>query len=99
MDYEQWLQKAKETIDRQISPEEKFEVKELFPGHEWNTISRGERTGFGSYFSRAVVEGRLKSVIKCENGKIDITNMLRGDKYGSISTTCSILDSTQLFHR
>lgn len=69
MDYEQWLQKAKETIDRQISPEEKFEVKELFPGHEWNTLSRGERTGFGSYFSRAVVEGRLKSVIKCENGK------------------------------
>lgn len=69
MDYEHLLQRAKETIERQIQPNKKFEVKELFPGHEWNALPRGERSQFGVYFSAAVNEGRMDMVEKCENGK------------------------------
>lgn len=69
MDYEQWLQRAKHTIENEIQPEKKFELKSLFPGHEWEALARGERTGFGSYFSTAVDEGRIEHVKKCENGK------------------------------
>lgn len=69
MDYEQLLQRAKETIEQQIQPNQKFEVKELFPGHEWNALSRGERCRFGVYFSTSVNEGRMDMVEKCENGK------------------------------
>lgn len=69
MDYENLLQRAKETIERQIQPNRKFEVKELFPGHEWNAIPKGMRSRFGVYFSDAVNEGRMDMVEKCENGK------------------------------
>lgn len=69
VDYEQWLQRAKHTLENEIQPGKKFEVKSLFPGHEWEALSRGERTGFGSYFSTAVDEGRIDYVNKCENGK------------------------------
>lgn len=69
MDYEQWMDRAKEVIDGQLQIGTKFEVKSLFSGHEWENLSRGERTGFGMYFSNAVKEGSVVGVDRCENGK------------------------------
>lgn len=69
MDYEQWMERAKEVIDGQLQIGTRFEVKSLFSGHEWEALSKGDRTGFGRYFSNAVKEGRLVGVDRCENGK------------------------------
>lgn len=69
MDYEGWLNRAKKTIKENMRPGVKFEVRQLFPGHEWEELSRGERISFGKYFSDAVKDGRLEFVSRCENGK------------------------------
>lgn len=69
MDYEGWLGRAKITIESNIRPGVKFEVRHLFPLHEWEDLSRGERISFGRYFADAVREGRLGLVSRCENGK------------------------------
>lgn len=69
MDYELWTERALNAIETEVIPGKKFEVKHLFPGHEWETLSRGERITFGKYFSDAVKEGRFPAVTKCEEGK------------------------------
>lgn len=69
MDYEYWIKRAELAIENDIQPGRKFEVKHLFPGHEWEALSRGERISFGRYFSDVVKEKRLFNVEKCENGK------------------------------
>lgn len=69
MNYEEGLQRAQYEIERSIHVGEKFELKSLFLGHEWETFDNGERRTFGAYFSRAVKEGRVKNVQKCENAK------------------------------
>lgn len=69
MDYEQWMKRAKLAIETKIQPGKKFEVKHLFPGHEWESLSRGERSRFGLYFSEAVKDGRLDCIEKCGEGK------------------------------
>ena len=69
MDYEIWSERARNAIDTKVVPGRKFEVKHLFPGHEWESLSRGERISFGKYFSDAVKEGRFPNVTRSEEGK------------------------------
>lgn len=69
MDYELWMERAKSAIEREVRVGKKFEVKDLFPGHEWTALSKGERISFGKYFSDAVREERITSVKRCEEGK------------------------------
>ena len=69
MDYELWTERALKTIETKMLPGKKFEVKHLFPGHEWEALSRGERSTFGRYFSDAVKEGKFPAVVRCEEGK------------------------------
>ena len=69
MDYEKWIRRACDTIGNNITVGTIFEVKQLFPGHEWEELSRGERSLFGRYFSNAVKDGRIPSIKKCEEGK------------------------------
>ena len=69
MNYEEWLEKANTIIESKIQSGKSFEVKQLFPGHEWEKLSRGDRIGFGRYFSMAVKEGRFPSIEKCGEGK------------------------------
>jgi len=69
MDYESWMERAKKAIETEITSGRKFEVKHLFPGHEWEALSRGERSSFGRYFSDAVKEGRIAMIEKCGEGK------------------------------
>lgn len=69
MDYELWAEHALIAINTKVTVGTKFEVKHLFPGHEWEKLSRGEKTTFGRYFSDAVKEGRFPTIKKCEEGK------------------------------
>lgn len=69
MDYELWMERACHALRTQVAVGSKFEVKHLFPGHEWESLSRGERITFGRYFSDAVREGKVSTIFKCEEGK------------------------------
>ena len=69
MDYEIWMKQAVNTIDSEIQMGNLFEVKQLFPGHQWDSLSRGERSSFGKYFSEAVKEGRLPMIERCGEGR------------------------------
>ncbi len=46
LDYEQWMYRAKNTIENKIQSGRKFEVKYLFPGHEREALSKGDRINF-----------------------------------------------------
>ncbi|MBQ6420685.1 MAG: DUF1413 domain-containing protein [Clostridia bacterium] len=69
MDYKNWMLRAIEIIDNEIKSGQRFEVKQLFPGHEWEALSRGERSNFGKLFSEAVREDRIPTIEKCGEGK------------------------------
>lgn len=69
MNHEEWMALAKETITTSIQPGIKFEVKQLFPGHKWDALSKGDRISFGRYFANCVSDGRIKNVARCENGR------------------------------
>lgn len=69
MDYELWTERALQAIGTQIAPGKKFELKHLFPGHEWESLTTGDRRTFGRFFSDAVKEGRIPTVVKCEESK------------------------------
>lgn len=69
MNHEEWMALAKETIKTSIQPGIMFEVKQLFPGHEWDALSKGERISFGRYFANCVGDGGIENVARCENGR------------------------------
>lgn len=69
MDYEVWMELAKRAIEANIQVGQKFEVKNLFTGYDWEQLSRGERSSFGKYFSGAVKDGRLPMVERCEENR------------------------------
>ncbi len=69
MDYEKMMAKATKTIETKIAPNEKFEVKSLFPDYEWERLSKGDRVSFGRYFSTAVNDGRFPSIVRFGEGK------------------------------
>lgn len=46
-----------------LDPGEKFLVKDLFKGYEWNRLPIGDRRSLGSLFLHEVRDGDLKEVI------------------------------------
>lgn len=69
MDYIQWLEKAKKIIETDIEYYKVFELKSLFPLHEWEKLKNGEKRTFGRLFSTEVREGRIQTVIRVGEGK------------------------------
>lgn len=61
MNYQLWTNKAIEHID-DLQEGTIFELKKLFQGQEWDSISVGERKSFGRYFSNEVKDGRVRQV-------------------------------------
>ncbi|MFD0702513.1 single-stranded DNA-binding protein [Slackia equolifaciens] len=47
----------------------KFEVKDLFEGTKWSSLTRGEKVGFGIYFSNETREGRVASIKRLPRGR------------------------------
>ncbi len=64
-----WMDMAKRAIEEKIQVGQKFEVKNLFAGYDWEQLSKGERSSFGKHFSDAVKDGRLPMVERCEESK------------------------------
>lgn len=69
MDYEKWMQKAIDNLESKVKPNTNFEVKSLFEGHEWESLSKGERISFGRYFSSQVKDGNVPNIIALERAK------------------------------
>ncbi len=80
MNYDEMLMQAIKTIETEIKPGERFESKNLFPGHQWNSLSNGDKRGFGQYFSAAVKDGRLNSVVKCGEGNTHHNQYIKIEK-------------------
>ncbi len=60
-----WMDMAKRAIEEKIQVGQKFKVKNLFAGYDWEQLSGNERRSFGKYFSDAVKDGRLPMVERC----------------------------------
>lgn len=61
MDYEHWLYKAMDGIER-TPYNALFLVKELFQGTEWNDLPKGDKLRFGAYFKTLVTEGKIPNI-------------------------------------
>jgi len=61
MDVNLWLEKAKSSVAK-LSDLDKFEVRSLFQGCEWEALSKGERIIFGKFFKSEVIEGHIAGV-------------------------------------
>ena len=69
MDYSQSIDKAKKIIETEIEYDNVFELKSLFPLHEWENLKKGHRVTLGRLFSAEVDEGKVNQVIKKASGK------------------------------
>lgn len=63
MDYIALLNKAKTKIEL-LPVGERFEVKSLFQGVDWEKVSVGQRRSFGKFFSNEVDDGKVSHVRK-----------------------------------
>ncbi len=61
MNVELFMGKARESIIR-LSKGQEFVVKDLFEGHEWNSLSAEDRRGFGMRFKNAVKSGMFADI-------------------------------------
>ena len=61
MDYQHLMLKANQGLGK-VKVGQEFLVKELFQGTEWSNLSRGEKLGFGRFFKREVLGGRVPGV-------------------------------------
>lgn len=62
MDTSAWLERAIERMCEKSLESPPFELRELFTGDEWNSLSRGERTAFGSIFAKEVRSGNIEGI-------------------------------------
>ena len=69
MDYEQWFQDAVTAINTKVKLGTVFELKQLYPGHEWESLSTGDRKAMGRYFSNKVKIGQVPNITKIERAK------------------------------
>ena len=63
MNFLKWTEEAKIAIKTKVKVNQTFELKSLFEGCKWETLSKGERISFGKYFANEVREGNIESVI------------------------------------
>lgn len=67
-DYNEMFIEARAAVE-QLNPGDIFEVKSLFTGTTWNGLQRGDKTGFGMFFSKKYQSGSLPTIEKIERGK------------------------------
>ena len=69
MDFSKWTTDAIDIINTKVKINQKFELKSLFEGCEWEKLSKGERINFGKYFANEVRDGKIKNVLAVERGR------------------------------
>lgn len=57
------------SIQFKVTHNQKFELKSLFDGCTWETLTKGERISFGRFFANEVRGGKVPNVIPVEKGK------------------------------
>lgn len=68
IDYVAWMDEARKKIATYSSGQE-FEARQLFDSTKWSALDRGDKTGFGRYFSNEYESGRVPGITKLERGK------------------------------
>ena len=63
MDYENWYTRAVKAVIK-LEEGATFEVKDLFLGIKWNSLTAGEKKSFGRYFSSKVEDNALPEAVK-----------------------------------
>jgi len=69
MDTKGWMDKAIERMLEKAPNSPAFELKELFTGDEWNTLTAGEKTTFGKVFASQVRAGETEGIRFAPIGK------------------------------
>ena len=69
MDYNKWMEEAKNIINTELEIGKPFEVKSLFPKYKWDILEAKEKRAFGRYFANEVREERVSNIRPCERGK------------------------------
>jgi len=64
VDYQELKEQALSSIYLKIQSGQIFEVRDLFLGADWEHLSRGDRIGFGRFFSNEVDAGKIPSIEK-----------------------------------
>ncbi len=62
MDFRKLLEEAQLSIKTKVKVGRPFEVKELFDGVKWNSLSKGDRISFGKLFANEYREGNIKGI-------------------------------------
>lgn len=68
INYDAMFTDAQREVDK-LEPGTVFEVRSLFKGTVWNSLQRGERSGFGRFFSSKYQSGALPSIERVKRGK------------------------------
>lgn len=69
MDFNEWTRNAIDRIAMNVNFNQRFELKDLFEGCEWERLSKGERINFGKFFANEVRESRIHGIRALERGK------------------------------
>ena len=62
MNLKEKIEEAIKTINNTIKVNQRFELKDLFPGCEWEKIPKGDRIKLGKYLKNEVKEGNIPQV-------------------------------------
>ncbi len=69
MDTKEWIDKAKERMLEKSPNSPAFELKELFTGDEWNTLTTGEKSTLGKVFATQVRSEEIEGIRFAPIGK------------------------------
>ena len=84
MNFEKWTAEAIEVINTKIKTNQRFELKHLFEGCRWESLSRGERINFGKYFANEVRESKIKNNVAIERGRNNHSRYIKTNIGGNI---------------
>lgn len=62
MNLKEKIEEAIKTINNTIKFNQRFELKDLFSGCEWEKFPKGDRIKLGKYFKNEVEEGNIPHV-------------------------------------
>jgi hypothetical protein len=62
MNYEIWMERGYGTIC-ELKSGQKFELKSLYKGSDWDSLSRGDRIMLGKFFKNKVMDGHVEDVL------------------------------------
>ncbi len=62
MDYNLWFEEALVAV-KSVKIGQVFVLRDLFEGHRWNSLTVGDLLGFGGYFKKKVLLGKVPGIV------------------------------------